>query len=118
MTPSTALQPGIADLAPDYRAGQRGAAARRALEAARTRPAEQRESAMRAAAREFEAVFLSQMLAPMFAGIKTDGPFGGGHAEEIFRSMLIEETGKTISRAGGIGIADAVYRQLLIYQEA
>lgn len=118
MTPALDLGSGIADLAPDLRAGQRGVAARRALEAARTQPDGQREQAMRAAAEDFEAVFLSQMLAPMFAGIKTDGPFGGGHAEEIFRSMLVEETGKTIARAGGIGIADAVYRQLLIYQEA
>lgn len=118
MNPVISSPASLADLAPDMRAGQRSTAARRALDAAQAQPAAQRESAMRKASEEFEAVFLSQMLAPMFAGIKTDGPFGGGHAEEIFRSMLVEETGKTIARAGGIGLADAVYRQLLIYQEA
>ena len=67
---------------------------------------------------EFEAVFLSQMLRPMFAGISTDGPFGGGHAEQTYRSMMLDEYGRSIARAGGVGIADAVMREMLGVQEA
>ena len=69
------------------------------------------------AAEEFEAVFLSQMLESMFKGVRTDGPFGGGHAEEMMRSFMLQEYGKTMAANGGVGIADAVKRELLHAQE-
>jgi len=69
------------------------------------------------AATEFESFFLSQVLEAMFAGIRTDGPFGGGHGEGVFRSLLLQEYGRTLAQQGGIGIADAVQRQLLSLQE-
>jgi len=69
-------------------------------------------------ASEFEAVFISQMLAPMFKGLEGgEGYFGGGHAEEMFRSMMIEEIGKEMAASGGIGIADHVAAQLIRMQE-
>jgi Rod binding domain-containing protein len=71
----------------------------------------------RETAEELEAMFLAQMIGHMFEGIETDGPFGGGHGEEMFRSMLFDEFGKAIARAGGIGIADAVQREILRVQE-
>jgi Rod binding domain-containing protein len=72
----------------------------------------------RKVAEEFEGVFLSQMLKPMFEGIETDGIFGGGEAEKMYRSLQIDEYGKSLARSGGIGIADEVMRQLLQVQEA
>ncbi|MCB9948858.1 MAG: rod-binding protein [Rhodospirillaceae bacterium] len=75
-------------------------------------------SSARQAAEDFEAVFLSQMLQHMFAGIETDPMFGGGQAEEIYRSMMIEQFGDEMAKAGGIGLADAVTRELLTLQEA
>ena len=63
-------------------------------------------------------MFLSQMLSPMFETIGTDGPFGGGHGEQMFRSLLVEEVGKKLARSGGIGIADQVAREVLRLQEA
>lgn len=71
----------------------------------------------RAAAEEFEAVFLSQMLSNMFAGIKTDKVFGGGHGEDAYRSMMIQEYGKSMASNGGVGIADAVMREIIQLQE-
>lgn len=73
--------------------------------------------AMRQAAQEFEAVFLSQMFGHVFEGLKTDGVFGGGHAEKVYRTLLVDEYGKTMARAGGIGIGDAVLQQMLRNQE-
>ena len=70
------------------------------------------------AAQEFEAVFIGQMLSTMFEGIKTDGPFGGGPAESIFRSMMIDQYSKTIAGQGGFGLADQVKREILRLQEA
>ncbi|MCG8493932.1 MAG: rod-binding protein [Sneathiellales bacterium] len=71
----------------------------------------------RAAAEDFEAFFLSQMLNTMSAGIQTDETFGGGESEKIFRSMLNDEYSKSMARQGGIGIADAVFREMLAMQE-
>ncbi len=72
----------------------------------------------RAAAVEFEQFFLAQMLEHMFAGIPTDGPFCGGNGESIFRSLLNNEYARNISRAGGVGIADAVHKEILRLQES
>lgn len=72
---------------------------------------------IQAAAEEFESVFLSSMLSHMFAGLDTEGPFGGGQAEETYRGLLIEEYGKAITQSGGIGIADTIARELLSLQE-
>lgn len=72
----------------------------------------------RKAAQEFEAFFLAQTLESMFAGIKADGEFDGGHAEQIFRSVLAQEYGRDMAKTGGIGIADQVYREILKAQEA
>ena len=74
-------------------------------------------AAARAAAEEFEAVFLSQMLSHMVAGIETDGPFGGGQAEEIYRSLLVNEYGRLTAAGGGVGIADQVMSEILRTQE-
>ncbi len=72
---------------------------------------------VRRAAEEFEAVFIAQMMAPMFQGLETDELFGGGPAEDIYRSVLVEEYGKSIARAGGIGLSDAIQREILRLQE-
>jgi len=77
----------------------------------------QNEKALRDAAESFEAVFIAQMLGPMFESLPTDGPFGGGAPEGVYRSMMVEHVGKSIAKNGGIGIADQVYNELLKYQE-
>lgn len=69
------------------------------------------------AAEEFEAVFVAEMMKPMFEGISTEAPFGGGKAEEIFRSMLLQEYGKITAKSGRIGIADSVKQELIKMQE-
>jgi flagellar protein FlgJ len=61
----------------------------------------------------FEQMFLAQMLQPVFDSIGSDGPFGGGQGERMFRSFQVDEYAKAITRSGGIGIADAVARHLI-----
>ncbi len=76
-------------------------------------------AALKKVGQDFESQFLSQMIGHMFNGIKTDGLFGGGHAEEMFRSLLTDEYGKSIAKSGGIGIADQVVRSVMLqFQEA
>ena len=69
------------------------------------------------AAQDFEAVFINEFLGAMFEGIETDGPFGGGPGEAIFRSLMLDQYSKTIASQGGFGLGDAVKRQLLAAQE-
>jgi Rod binding domain-containing protein len=64
-------------------------------------------------AQQFEGVLVSEMLNDMFEGIKTDGMFGGGEGEEMFRSMMVDEYGKQVVKQGGLGLADHVTRELL-----
>lgn len=73
--------------------------------------------AVRKTAEKFEAQFISQMLGHMFKGIKSDGMFGGGQAEGMWRDFYIEEVGKVITSRGGIGVSDVIERQLLQLQE-
>lgn len=74
--------------------------------------------AVKKTAKEFEAMFLGQMMQQMFSQVKTDGLFGGGHGEEMFRSLLVDEYAKEIAKGPGIGVSQAVRRQLLQLQEA
>ncbi len=75
------------------------------------------QEAIKAAAKEYEAVFLAQLLQPMFETIPKGGFFHGGHAEDVFQSMLTQEYGKLIADGGGIGLADAIAKELLMLQQ-
>lgn len=68
-------------------------------------------------AEEFEAVFLHEMLNHMVENMPTDGMFGGGEAEGIYRSMMTDEYAKLITSSGGIGVADYVKREMIAMQE-
>ena len=86
----------------------------------------------RAVSQDFEAFFVSRMIDSMFAGLSTDGPFGGGHGEKVFRSVMIQnmlrgaldafvrmdaEAAVEIAKKGGFGISDMVQKQLMQMQE-
>lgn len=75
------------------------------------------EADARKTGEDFESFFMTQMLEHMFEGIPTDGYFGGGYGEGVFRSVLLQEYGKVLTKAGGIGIADMVSRELMALQE-
>ena len=73
-----------------------------------------RDPKMWQAAQDFEAVMLGQMAKDMFgtrgAG---DDKFNGGFAEETWRGVFAEEIGKDMSRRGGVGIAEAIYHEMV-----
>ncbi|MEM6781740.1 MAG: rod-binding protein [Pseudomonadota bacterium] len=71
-----------------------------------------------AVAKDFEAMFVSEMLKPMFEGIDTAPPFGGGKTEEVFKGLMLQEYGKMIAEAGQLGIADVVKAEMIKMQEA
>jgi len=69
------------------------------------------------AAQNFEAVFLNTMFNSMFTGVDGEGPFGGSGATGVWRSMLTDQYARSFAKAGGVGIADHVYKSLLAQQE-
>lgn len=67
---------------------------------------------VRKAAEGFEAVFLNQFVASMFAGTKTDGLFGGGQGEKMWQGFLVQHIADVFAARGGIGIADMVVAEM------
>jgi Rod binding domain-containing protein len=53
----------------------------------------------------------------MFEGLETDGPVGGGSAEETWRSFLLDAMARQTVKAGGVGLADTVMSEMLKMQE-
>jgi Rod binding domain-containing protein len=74
--------------------------------------------AAKKAASQFESVFISQFLGSMFEGVSSDGPFGGGQGEQMFRSLMLDEYGKQMESQGGFGLSAAITKQLLHAQES
>ena len=66
---------------------------------------------------DFESMCLSNLLKPMFEGLTTDGPFGGGEGEEAMRSFYIDAMAKQMAMRGGLGISDMMQKQLIKLQE-
>lgn len=71
-----------------------------------------------AAAKDFEAVFISEMLSNAFNTVEVDPLFGGGEAEETWRGLMVDEYGKSIASVGGFGLSDAIKANMIEIQEA
>jgi Rod binding domain-containing protein len=76
------------------------------------------QATLRRLAQEFEAQAIAAMFQPVFAALPTDGPFGGRAAEAQWRPMLVDAIARDLARAGGLGLAAPVFRELLRAQEA
>ncbi|HEY0901128.1 MAG TPA: rod-binding protein [Micavibrio sp.] len=70
-----------------------------------------------AKAKEFEAVFITEMMKPMFESVDVDPLFGGGNGEDIYRGMMTQEYGKKIAEHKSLGLADYVTSALIRAQE-
>lgn len=113
MIDESAIKAVSANMAPGASA-RRMEAASAALSASKDGPPT--DAAMekaRAAAEGFEAVFLAQMMGAMFEGIESNGLFGGGAGEEMWRGFFVEHVAEAHAKRGGLGIADAVMAQII-----
>ena len=76
-------------------------------------------SRLRAQAEELEGVFLNTLMSQMFSSIDaSEESFGGGFAEETWRSMQSEQYASAMAKSGGIGLADQLVSELMKLQEA
>lgn len=69
------------------------------------------DQALREAATELEANFLSEMLKSAGIG-ETPEEFGGGAGENQFASMLRLEQARQMAEQGGIGLAESLFHAL------
>ena len=67
---------------------------------------------------DFESMVLSQLMAPMFEGLKSDGPFGGGEGEDAMKSFYVDAMAKQMAKHGGVGISNMMQKELLKLQGA
>ena len=74
-------------------------------------PASPEHAALRTAARQFEAIFVRQMLAAARATKLGDG-VGDSAATEQFRSLQDEHFAQIAADRGMLGLGDAIERQL------
>jgi flagellar protein FlgJ len=64
-----------------------------------------------AVAQDMEAAFLAEMLKHAGMG-KTSESFGGGQGEDQFASFLTQEHAQRIAQAGGVGLAEQIFKSL------
>lgn len=70
---------------------------------------------LKEACRDFEAIFIKQMLDSMKKTVPENSLMKSGMAEDIFEDMLYQEYASIISKSGDLGIAEMVYKQLSHY---
>lgn len=70
------------------------------------------DAKLKNACRDFEAMFVNNLLKAMRKTVVKSGLFGDQQEEEMFQEMMDAEVSKSISRTNSVGIADMLYRQL------
>jgi peptidoglycan hydrolase FlgJ len=67
---------------------------------------------VRVQAQDFESMFISSMMQHMFTGIGKDGPLGSSSSVGPWRSLLTEQYAKSFVKAGGLGLANQIYKSM------
>jgi len=73
----------------------------------------QSDAQLREAAQKLEATFLAEMLKSAGLGTPREA-FGGGEGEEQFASFLREAQADEMAKAGGIGLAEALFEAMKV----
>ena len=74
---------------------------------------EERRTALREATRQFEAVFINQMISAMRKTVGEGGLIDKSNGQDIFEGMLDEEWSKKLAnKAGPNSLSEILYRQL------
>jgi flagellar protein FlgJ len=63
---------------------------------------------------DFEALFVGMMMKSMRATVGKDKLTGGGHGDEVYRSMLDQEyANASVKGGGGLGIAKIIEKDII-----
>ena len=70
------------------------------------------------AAKEFESLFLKQMLTEMWKSVPKSGFLSGGRAEEYYYDMYHENLANDLAEKGGIGLQQVLIDGMRKYEQA
>jgi flagellar protein FlgJ len=62
---------------------------------------------------DFEGLFIGMMVKAMHDTVEQDKLTGGGHGEEVFRSMLDQEYVAQAVKRGGFGLAKLIEKEII-----
>ena len=79
---------------------------------AKSHPAGLPDERLKTACADFEGIFLNFMLQSMKKTLPGDDIFGKSHQREIYDTLFYQEISTKLARERGMGIGDALYRQL------
>jgi len=68
---------------------------------------------LRNAARDFEAIFIRQILSSMHSTLDSGGMFGEGMAGSIYSDMMNTAIADKAAERGDMGLADILYRRMV-----
>jgi flagellar protein FlgJ len=77
---------------------------------------EKNKDKLRTVCQDFESIFLNMMLQSMRDTVPKSEFLGQNKGREMFEGMLDQELTKGMSKTGGVGLADMLFRQLTINQ--
>ncbi len=69
-------------------------------------------ASLRESSREFETLFVMEMFKAMRKAVPEGGLFEKNQSTEIFTEMMDMETAKATTKGKGLGIAEAMYKQM------
>lgn len=72
-----------------------------------------KDEALMKACKDFESLFVKQMLDTMKKTVNKSGLMEGGQSEKIFEDMLYQKYAEKMTETAGFGIADTMYRQMV-----
>lgn len=72
---------------------------------------------LKKACADFEALFVARMLKLMRQSIPQNGLLGNGPGKEIYQSLMDQELAQKMSKRGGVGLGEVLYRQVLQREE-
>ncbi len=72
---------------------------------------------LKAACQQFEALFVHSMYKEMRKTVPTDGLVPAGSGQDVFQEMMDWEVAQKATQGSGLGIAEALYRQLQVTDE-
>jgi peptidoglycan hydrolase FlgJ len=97
----------------DHATGQTSPTSSRSLTVKRSNSMDgQTDDRLKKACSDFEGIFLNMMVQTMKKTIPKDGILGKSHQSEVFDSMFFQEISSQLARERGLGIGDALYRQV------
>lgn len=82
------------------------------LDALRTQATKDPKAALKAAAKQFETVFMNMVLKSMRDTVPKDGLMSGGSEEQMFQGMLDQQFAQNMADGKGAGLADLIVKQL------